>query len=414
MSPLTIYQLNSLVRGVIEDSLDEEYWVVGEFSDAKVARNGHFFGELVQKSEDGSTLVAKASVKCWAQPYAMLRLRFMRETGQDIQVGLKVLALVRVSFHELYGYSFELLDLDPSYTLGDMARRRQEILQRLEEEGILHDNQQLTLPVPLNRIAIVSSASAAGYGDFCRQLLENDYGLKFHIQLFQATMQGANVERSVLDALYAIADECDEWDAVVLIRGGGATSDLSDFDSYALASAIAQFPLPVIVGIGHDRDQTVLDMVAHTSLKTPTAVAAFLVEQGVDQLASLDALQQRIIKAAGDRLVRENHRLQRHITYFPMAFSNMKERQMGRIALLQQRLRMAVQGRLERESHRLDILSQRLELLNPDLLLKRGYSITLWDGKIVKNINEVPEGEVLQTRLQDGELYSKVLCKTKK
>lgn len=414
MQSFTLYELNSLVREAIEGSLDEEYWVTGEFSEARVGYGGHLYAELVQKSEDGRTLVAKARVNCWARQYNMLRLRFLQETGMEIQAGLKVMAKVCVTFHELYGYSLQLLDLDSSYTLGDMAQRRQQILDQLEKEGILHDNQQLALPVLTQRIAVISSAGAAGYGDFCNQLLHNDYGLLFQPQLFPAVMQGANVEQSVLEALYAIADSETEWDVVVIIRGGGATSDLSDFDSYALASAVAQFPLPVIVGIGHDRDQTVLDFVAHTSLKTPTAVAAFLVDHQLEQLARLQDLQQRIRQSAQHRLLVERQRVQRHATFFPMAFERMKEKQLGRMALLQQRLGNAVRARLERETHRIDMLSQRLELLNPDRLLERGYSITLCGGRIVKNINDIPEGEVLQTRLHDGDIYSKVVCKTKK
>lgn len=414
MQSFTLYELNSLVREVIEGSLDEEYWVTGEFSEARVGYGGHLYAELVQKSEDVRSLVAKARVNCWARQYNMLRLRFLQETGMEIQAGLKVMAKVCVTFHEQYGYALQLVDLDAAYTLGDMAQRRQQILAQLEEEGILHDNQQLPLPALLQRIAVISSASAAGYGDFCDQILQNEYGLHFHLGLFPAVMQGTNVEQSVLEALYAIVDEEDMWDAVVIIRGGGATSDLSDFDSYALASAIAQFPLPVITGIGHDRDQTVLDFVAHTSLKTPTAVAAFLVEHQLDQLSTLASLQQRILQSAQQRLVAERHRLERHQRFFPLAFDKMKERQLGRLMLLQHRIQSAAPMRIERERHRLDMLSQRLELLNPDRLLQRGYSITLCGGKIVKNISDIPEGEVLQTRLHDGDIYSKVVCKTKK
>ena len=391
--------------------MEEEYWVTGEFSEAKAGYGGHLYAELVQKDESGRGLLAKARVNCWARQYNLIRLRFLRETGEEIRAGLQVLALVRVTFHELYGYSLQLLDLDPSYTLGDLARRRQQILRQLEQEGILHDNQQLELPVLTQRIAVVSSSGAAGYGDFCKQLMQNEYGLRFEVSLFPAVMQGSNVEASVLEALYAIADEEDSWDAVVIIRGGGATSDLSDFDSYALASAIAQFPLPVLVGIGHDRDQTVLDLVAHTSLKTPTAVAAFLVEHQLGELSCLQDCQQRILLAAQHHLQRERQRLERHTLYFPMAFDRVRERQQGRIALLEQRIRNAWVGCLDRERHRLDMIAQRLELLNPDLLLKRGYSITLCGGRILKNVNDIHEGEVLQTRLQDGEIYSKVVCK---
>jgi len=413
MESYTLYELNCLVKGVIENTLDEEYWVTGEFSEARVGYGGHLYAELVQKDEDGRNLIAKARVTCWARQYNMLRLRFLQETGKEIEAGLKVMALVRVTFHEQYGYSLQLLDLDPTYTLGDMAQCRQQILTQLEKEGILHDNQQLMLPALTQRIAVISSAGAAGYGDFYDQILQNEYGLHFHLQLFQAVMQGANVESSILDALYTIADQEDQWDAVVIIRGGGATSDLSDFDSYPLASAIAQFPLPVIVGIGHDRDQTVLDFVAHTSLKTPTAVAAFLVDHQLEQLAALESLQQRILQSAQQRLLRERNRLDRHVTFFPMAFDRMKERQLGKLSLLTHRIQSAIPNRLERESHKLDMITQRLDLLNPDRLLQRGYSITLVGGKIIKNINDVQEGEVLTTRLQDGEIYSKVVCKKK-
>lgn len=411
MEAYTLYELNRLVKAVIESSFDDEYWVTGEFSEARVGYGGHLYGELVQKDEDGCTLVAKARVNCWARQYNLLRLRFVQETGEEIRAGLKVKALVRVTFHEQYGYALQLLDLDSTYTLGDMAQRRMQILTQLEKEGILHDNQQLELPALTQRIAVISSANAAGYGDFCNQILKNEYGLHFHLQLFPAVMQGSNVESSILEALYAIADEEEQWDAVVIIRGGGATSDLSDFDSYPLASAIAQFPLPVIVGIGHDRDQTVLDFVAHSSLKTPTAVAAFLVEHQLQQLSVLESLQQRILQSAQQRLLRERNRLDRHTTFFPLAFEKMKERQLGKLSLLTHRIQSAIPNRLERENHKLDMITQRLELLNPDLLLQRGYSITLCGGKILKSIHDIPEGEVLTTRLQDGELYSNVLSK---
>lgn len=411
MDAYTLYELNALVKGVLETTLDEEYWVTGEFSEARVGYGGHLYAELVQKDEDGRALVAKARVNCWARQYNLLRLRFVQETGEEIRAGLKVMALVRITFHEQYGYALQLLDLDPTYTLGDMAQRRQQILAQLEKDGILHDNQQLTLPTLTQRIAVISSVNAAGYGDFCDQILQNEYGLRFHLQLFPAVMQGANVEESILQQLYTIADEEDLWDVVVIIRGGGATSDLSDFDSYPLASAIAQFPLPVIVGIGHDRDQTVLDFVAHTSLKTPTAVAAFLVDHQLEQLSRLETLQQRILLSAQQRLEREHNRLERHTTFFPLAFDRMKERQLGKLTLLQHRMQSAITSRVERESHRLDLLSQRLELLNPDRLLQRGYSITLCGGKIIKSIHDIPEGEVVTTRLQDGELYSTVISK---
>ena len=305
---LTLLSLNRLVRAAIEQSLDDEYWLEAELSEARLASNGHFYVEFVQKDDSGRTLVAKARGVAWARTYNMIAPLFERATGERLRAGMKVRVLVTVAFHELYGYSLNVVNIDPSFTLGDLAQRRREILAQLEAGGILEDNRQLPLPALLKRIAVVSSAGAAGYGDFCNQLANNDYGLCFHVQLFPAVMQGANVEESVLAALAAIADEAERWDFVVVIRGGGATSDLADFDSYPLAAAVAQMPLPVLVGIGHERDETVLDFVAHTRVKTPTAAAAFIIDHGAQQLALLDELQGRITQGVAMRV--ENLRLQ--------------------------------------------------------------------------------------------------------
>ena len=298
---MTLYELNQLVREAIEVSLDEEYWVQGELSDASAGYGGHFYGELIEKNADGSGILARARLTCWARTYNLLRLRFQNETGQTLQRGMQVKLLVRVTFHEQYGFALNIQDIDSTFTLGDMARRRREILAQLEADGILHDNQQLVLPRLLRRVAVVSSERAAGYGDFCHQLETNEYGLRFDVHLFEAVMQGQHVEESVIAALQQVADEAEAWDVVVIIRGGGATGDLSDFDSYPLAACIAQFPLPVVVGIGHERDETVLDHVAHTRVKTPTAAAAFLINHEAQEAARLDDLQQRQPRA-GSRL----------------------------------------------------------------------------------------------------------------
>ena len=320
--------------------------------------------------------------------------------------------LVSVEFHELYGYSLTILNIDPSYTLGDMAARRREILARLEADGILHDNQQLPLPTLLQRIAVVSSASAAGYGDFCDQLLGNDYGLHFHVQLFPAVMQGANVEESVLAALTAICDEADRWDCVVIIRGGGATSDLSDFDTYTLAAAVAQLPLPVIVGIGHERDETVLDYVAHTRVKTPTAAAAFLIDHQAQQLVRLEELSRRIFQSTSVRLQRARGRLEQLTSTLPRTFVLITERQRHRLDLIQQRQRAALQRQLEREHHRHELLQQRLQILSPERQLRRGYSLTFADGRLLRSAADLPPGTLLTTRLADGEITSTTSAKT--
>lgn len=423
MGPLSLFELNNRIRGVIEDCFDDALWVTAEIVEARPGPGGHFYGELGQRDERTENFIAKARFNIWARNYQMLRLRFERETGETLRSGLKLLLLVKVTFHELYGYSLNVLDVDPSYTIGDMARRRQEILRRIEKEGILNDNKTLPLPMCMQRVAIISSDNAAGYGDFCDQLLNNDYGLHFYLQLFPAAMQGARVEESILAALEGILSfqesvlQCSPsgeleggfFDCVVIIRGGGATSDLSDFDSYNLASAIAQFPLPVFVGIGHERDETVLDYVAHTALKTPTAVAAFIIDHQAQQLVLIDELGQRITNTARNRLHQENVRISRFATFFPLAFARLKERHLARLQMLHQRLSSSIPHRLERERHRIDLFEQRFKGLDPDLLLKRGYTITTCNGKIVRSPQDVRHGDTIVTRTEGGEITSIIL-----
>ncbi len=409
---MTLFELNHIVRSVLESSLDEEYWVEGEFADASTGFGGHFYGEMVQKDEQGRNIVARARVTCWARNYNIISLCFQKETGEMLRRGLHVKLLVRVTFHEQYGYALNILDVDSSFTLGDMAKRRKEILARLEQDGIINDNKELPLPRLLRRIAVVSSAGAAGYGDFCNQLEHNDYGLFFHLQLFPAVMQGTNVEDSVMTALATIADEADCWDCVVIIRGGGATGDLSDFDSYPLAAAVAQMPIPVIVGIGHERDETVLDFVAHTRVKTPTAAAAFLIDRQAQEAALLDDLYRRIRKSAEMSIQMARQRLEHVQRVLPILFAGFRQKQENQMELLVRRLQTAVQRRMEQEKHRQSLLQQRLDSLDPRTLLQRGYSITMCGGKVVRTADDVREGEVITTSLQKGEIHSTVLlCK---
>ena len=431
---LTLFELNNLVHELIETQFDESYWVVGELSDVSTpAYGGHFYGELVQKDELADRIIARARITCWARTYGMLRMRFQKESGETLRKGLQVRLLVNVNFHEQYGYSLNVLDIDSTFTLGDLAKKRREILLQLERDGILHDNQELPLPRLLRRIAVVSSATAAGYGDFCNQLEQNDYGFHFDVQLFPAVMQGEKVPESIINALESVLSE-QPFDLVVIIRGGGASSELSDFDSYELAVCIAQYPLPVLTGIGHERDETVLDFVAHTRVKTPTAAAAFIIEHQAEEAALLDDLYLRITRSAGERILREKQRLERQQAVLPLLFTNhiqgrqnrlvllaqrltstatqRLEREPGSLLLLQQRLKSSSGQRIEREQHRLQIMKQRLDSLDPKLLLKRGYSITTCGGKIVRSIEGLAEGEVLTTNIEHGEIYSKiVLCK---
>ena len=439
---LTLFELNSLVRELIETQFDESYWVVGELSDVSTpAYGGHFYGELVQKDELADRIIARARITCWARTYGMLRLRFQKESGETLRKGLQVRLLVKINFHEQYGYSLNVLDIDSTFTLGDLAKRRREILLQLEKDGILHDNQELPLPRLLRRIAVVSSATAAGYGDFCNQLEQNEYGFHFDVQLFPAVMQGEQVPESIISALEAILSSPEgevgkglPFDLVVIIRGGGASSDLSDFDSYELAACIAQYPLPVLTGIGHERDETVLDFVAHTRVKTPTAAAAFIIDHQAGEAALLDDLYQRITRSAEERILREKQRLERQQAVLPLLFANFfqglwnrlvlasqrltgnaiqrLEREPGRLLLLHQRLNSSSSHRIEREQHRLQLMKQRMDSLDPRLLLERGYSITTCGGKIVRSIEGLVEGDVLTTSIENGEIYSKVvLCK---
>ena len=409
MQALSLFELNSMVRSFVEECAEEAYWVHGELLEGRAGYGGHFYGELVEKSELTGAIVAKARITIWARVYNMLALRFQAETGQSLRAGIKVLLKVKLSFSELYGYALNVIDIDGSYTLGDQARRRQEILRRLEEDGIIDDNKSLPLPALLKRIAVVSSASAAGYGDFCRQLQENEWGLAFQIGLFPAVMQGQHVPESISAALMQIADEADHWDAVVVIRGGGATSDLSDYDSYPLAACVAQHPLPIIIGVGHDRDETVLDHVAHTSVKTPTAAAAFILEHQLGQLSLLHDLHRRIPLAASAMMQSEDRRLALLRQRLPSVVALRLQREHQRLERSSLLLPISATRVVEREKHRLELLSHRLESLNPELLLKRGYSITLLDGKIVTDISDIKPEAVLTTMMQGGEVTSKVL-----
>ena len=406
---LTLFELNSLVHEVIEDNFDEQYWVVGELSDVSTpAFGGHFYGELVQKDEESDRIVARARITCWARNYNMIRLRFQKEAGETLRKGLQVKLLVEVNFHEQYGYSLNVVDIDSTFTLGDLAKRRREILQQLEKDGILHDNQSLPLPRLLKRIAVISSATAAGYGDFCNQLEENDYGFHFDVQLFPAVMQGEQVPESIIAALEEIREE-PPFDLVVIIRGGGASSDLSDFDSYELAACIALYPLPVLTGIGHERDETVLDYVAHTKVKTPTAAAAFIIEHQAEEAALLDDLYQRITHSSKEQIQREKQRLEHQRAVLPLIFMGFYQKGENRLVLLSQRLSSSAKQSLEREKHSLQLMQQRLNSLDPRLLLKRGYTITTCGGKLVRSIEGLAEGEVLTTQTNNGGIYSKVI-----
>lgn len=426
---LSLFELNQLVRRSVRTCLPDEYWVQVELSDVRANYSGHCYLECVQKDPKSNSLIAKARGIIWSNVFSQLKPYFEQETGQAFVSGIKVLVKVTVDFHELYGYSLTIVDIDPAYTLGDMARRRREILLRLQEEGVLSLNKELELPVLAQRIAVISSATAAGYGDFCNQLENNAFGFAFYPRLFPAIMQGERVEASVIAALDRIYAESEKWDVVVIIRGGGATSDLSGFDTYDLAASCAQFPLPIITGIGHERDDTVIDLVAHTRVKTPTAAAEFLVNHLRQTAEQLENYAYYIRQEVPARLNREKERLERCITRIParvqirlqredfrrerfakrmeMAWQSRLAREQYRLEL-SSRLSVALQARLLKEKHRLDLLEKSVEAASPDLLLKRGYSITLKDGKAVTDASLLKPGDRVVTRVAKGQFSSEV------
>ena len=422
---LTLYELNSLVRDVIESEMSREYWVEAEVSEARESR-GHLYMELIQKDEFSNTPIARASAKCWRSSWAMIQPHFERITNQRLHAGMKVRMKVYAQFHEAFGFSWIVTDIDPNYTLGDMARRRQEIIRQLKEEGVFDLQRELAFPLFCLRIAVISSETAAGYGDFCRQLNESVFA--FQTRLFPAIMQGEQVEQSIIGTLNAIYDKIDSFDCVVIIRGGGATSDMSGFDTLPLAENVAQFPLPIITGIGHDRDESVLDMVSHTRVKTPTAAAAFLVGHLQQVLDHIESCQERISRAALSQFAVRNSQFTILSSRIPTLFSLVRNNEVNRLERLRQtltasalntvrdwqervsiltsRIEPLINHRLTTEYHRLELIEQRATLLDPKLLLKHGYSITLHNGKAVRNAAALKAGDEIETKLEKGTIKS--------
>lgn len=427
---LTLLELNQLVRLVIESELPNEYWVEAELSECRESR-GHCYMELIQKEAQTNTPVARASAKCWRQTWAMTRPYFERTTGQVLRAGLKVRLKVYAQFHEAYGFSWIVTDIDPTFTMGDMARRRREIINQLKEEGVFDLQKELALPLFCQRIAVVSSQTAAGYGDFCNQLADNAQGFAFQTQLFPAIMQGEQVEASIIAALNNIFHQADQFDAVVIIRGGGGTADLSGFDTLALAENVANFPLPVITGIGHDRDESILDMISHTRVKTPTAAAAFLISHLQQTLDRIDDAQERITNFADKFILGLQTRIATLQARIPAAALGIIARQQQLTSLQQKRLAAAIPAHLQAtrhklellehrlpplterkltaERHRLELFAQRLQALDPALLLRRGYSITLKDGKAVCSPEQLKRGDTIETKLEKGTIKSTII-----
>ena len=426
---LSLVELNQRIRMTLEQAFPDTYWVRAEMSDVREnGASGHCYLEFIEKDPRSGQLLAKVRGAIWAKTFRLLKPYFEMETGQRFVSGLKVLVRVTVDFHELYGLSLTVVDIDPAYTLGDMARKRLEIIRQLQEEGVFELNKELPLPLLPRRIALISSPTAAGYEDFVNQLTHNRAGYPFYVKLFPALMQGERTEESVIAALDRIYAHQELFDVVALLRGGGATSDLNSFDSYLLAANCAQFPLPILTGIGHERDDTVVDLVAHTRLKTPTAVAEFLIAR-MDQAAQTAAeLQQTMTQSASVRLLQEKQRLQSYATRFPALVGQRMERNRTLLHQLSAKLPTMAQGFVERKRAMVDRLVMQLRnattthlaekqrflqlqeqfvrMASPDYILRRGYSLTLREGKIIKRAEELQVGDELTTRFMDGEVKS--------
>ncbi|MBO4597212.1 MAG: exodeoxyribonuclease VII large subunit [Bacteroidaceae bacterium] len=419
---LTLFELNSLVKCAVNTIMIDGYWVTAEISDFSVRR--HCYLEFVQKDIQGNGLVAKARGTIWSSDYEKISRKFVKATGCELRSGIKVMVYAHVTFHELYGFSLNITDIDPAYTLGDLAKHRQEILDNLKEQGVLDLQKELEIPVLCQRIAVISSEKAAGYGDFCNQLLNNDSGLKFYPKLFPAIMQGDKVEQTVINALDAIAADIDNWDVVVIIRGGGATADMSGFDTLALAENVANFPLPIITGIGHERDDTVLDLISNTRVKTPTAAAEFLIHHLEDTAYDLQDYGQRITTEVKRILQNEHSRIDSLTAKVPMLFEVLKTNELNRMDAMQKRiesawqmwhnselqrldslvpqLRMYADAFLQSQKYSLALMEEKQKNADPEILLSRGYCMTMLGDKIITNASQLAKGDKITVRFKDG------------
>ena len=475
---LSLSELQRQVKGSLEDTFSQPVWVKAEISEMTVNRSGHCYLDLVETELGTDTVIARCRATIWSYTFRMLKPYFETTSGQVFTEGLKVLLQAKVEYHEVYGFSLNIRDIDPVYTLGDMARQRREIIRRLEEDGVFEMNKELELPLVPQRIAVISSPTAAGLQDFLDQLHNNPHQFAFYTKLFPAVMQGNEAPRSITNALEQIYQYEDLFDAVVIIRGGGAQIDLACFDNYELAFNVAQFPLPVITGIGHDKDDTVIDLVAHTRMKTPTAVAEFLISGALQFSQQLNELEKHFTELVNDQLeenknrlndaadqlslfvnqliVKQSNRLEiariqlanRSGAFLKNQYSELKQitidtkNQTARFVThqnhllvqsgnnlnyafrkqvlnnkntlkqFQQMIKIRTTESIRIEKKNLNSIQEKLRLVDPQTILKRGYSLTMLNGKILKSVQLVKEGDIIETRLSDGKVESEVKGKS--
>ncbi len=430
----SLLELNNRIKKVLVGSFSDSYWVKAEMCDVRVnASSGHCYLELIEKHSVTGRIIARARANIWAKTFAFLKPHFEMETGRAFESGLEVMLKVIVEYHELYGVSYTVIDIDPTYTLGEIMRKRIEIIRWLQEDGVFTLNKELDFPELPSRIAVITSPTAAGYEDFIDHLNNNTRKFVFYVKLFPAYMQGEKVEESIIGALDRIYTSIEHFDLVVIIRGGGSTSDLNCFDSYQLASNCAQFPLPVLTGIGHERDDSILDLVAHKRLKTPTAVAEFLINYLESAAFELEDLRSAVTGSMSELLEKEKRMLQLMGARFPGITVNRieKERsflqaignhlQVGSISLvsrskadivaLQNRLKHLVYAKVAKDGQYLDLTEQYIQMVSPEYILKRGYTLVMKEGAIIKSVNQLQENDLLDIRFTDGTVTTKLLKK---
>jgi exodeoxyribonuclease VII large subunit len=382
-------------------------WIRAEISELR-ENAGHCYMELIEKSESSDALLAKCRATCWASTFRMLKPYFESTTGQTLTAGLKILVAVTVDFHGVYGLNLNIRDIDPVFTVGEMAARRLQIIRQLEADGIAEMNKQLKIPTPAQRIAVIASPTSAGYDDFCNQLTNNQFGYVFYKKLFPAVMQGEATEKSVISTLEQIYEQANLFDAVVIIRGGGATTDLAAFDSYELALNCAQFPLPIISGIGHQRDVSILDTIAHTSVKTPTAAAEFLIsnlQTAENQATDIFSDIQYLIK---NRLENEFRNLDTAHLRIKHALKNKVNKKLFALENQKRRLHSALRMQFVKQHNRLSLLEKNIETYSPAFLLQHGYTITTLNGKRIVSAKNIKKDDDLRTYFSDGFVDSKV------
>ncbi len=405
---LSLYQLNSLIRSTIEHNLGGQYLLVAEIQSISVNRSGHAYLELIEKAKDGVQIIAQARATIWASQFRIIKPYFETTTGCQMKPGIKIMVRCKVGFHELYGLSLNITDIMPEFNIGEMAMERQRTIEQLKKDGVFDMNRQLRLPRLIQRIAVISSAGAAGYGDFANQLMGNTFGYVFYTRLFESAMQGNAAEADIVAALDRISEYAHLFDCVVIIRGGGSKSDLQCFDNYRICNNICQFPLPVITGIGHERDESVADLVANTHLKTPTAVAQFLIDRAMECENELNQKVQAITSRLRNVCPDKAKRLALMQKSISARFDLVYQRKSTAVAMESSRIYNLINNRIARCGNALDTRQQLMEAKNPQNILRKGYTYTMADGKAVRNVADLEKGQVITTVFHDGKVESTV------